>query len=79
MQKKVKLQSLFTKNKTNKRFGGWSSEGMKQYDEISKVAKSNGELNQQVEYQFKDFMMRIIMEIRQIFTNYSGASIVRYT
>ena len=45
-------------NKTNKRFGGLSSEGMKRYDKIAKVAKSNREHNQQVEYQFKDFMMR---------------------
>ena len=45
-------------NKINKRFGGWSSEDMKQYDEIAKVVKSDRELNQQVEDQFKDFMMR---------------------
>ena len=57
MQKKVKHQSVFTMNKTNKRFGGWSSEGMKRYDEIAEVVKSDREHNQQVEYQFKDFMM----------------------
>ena len=41
-----------------KRFGGWSSEGMKQYDKIDQVVKSDIELNQQVEDQFIDFMIR---------------------
>ena len=57
MQKKVKYQSEFTMNKTNKRFGGWSSEGMKRYDEIAGLVKSDREHNQQVEHQFKDYMM----------------------
>ena len=58
MQKKVKHQSEFTMNKTNKRFVGWSSKGMKLNDKIAEVIKSDREHNQQVEYQFKDFMMR---------------------
>ena len=37
--------------------GGWSSEGMKRYYNIAQVVKSDRELNQQVEHQFKDFMM----------------------
>ena len=41
VQKKVNHQSEFTMNKTNKRFGGWSSEGMKQYDKITQVDKSD--------------------------------------
>ena len=49
-------------NKTNKRFGGWSSEGMKRYDKIAEVVKSDREHNQQVEHQYKDFMMRIMYE-----------------
>lgn len=44
-------------NKTNKRFGGWSSEGMKRYDEIAKIVKSDREHNEHVERQFKDYMM----------------------
>ena len=48
MQKKVKHQSILAINKTNKRFGGWSSKGMKRYDEIAEVVKSDRELNQQV-------------------------------
>ena len=47
-------------NKTNKRFGGWPNEGMKRYDEIAKVVKSDRKLNHPVEHQFKDFMMRKI-------------------
>ena len=43
---------------TNKRFGGWSNEGMKPYDENALLVKSDGEPNQQVGHQFKDFMMR---------------------
>ena len=35
MQKKVKRQSVFTMSKTNKKFGGRSSEGMKRYDKIA--------------------------------------------
>ena len=58
MQKRVKHQSEFTMNKTNKRFGGWSSEGMKRYDEIAGLVQSDREHNQQVEHQFKDHMMR---------------------
>ena len=44
-------------NKTNKRFGGWSSGGVKQYDKIVVVFKSDRELNQQKEHQFKNFTM----------------------
>ena len=58
MQKKVKHQSEFTMNKTSKRFGGWSSKDMKQYDEIAAIVKLDRKHNQQVEHQFKDFMMR---------------------
>ena len=45
-------------DKTNKRFGVWSSEGMKKYDEIIKFVESDRELNQQVEHQLMNFMMR---------------------
>ena len=49
MRKKlVKHQLVFHINKTNKRFGSWSGEGMKQYDEIAKLVKSDREHNQQV-------------------------------
>ena len=58
MQKKVKHQSVLTMNKTNKRFGGWPSEDMKQYDKIAKPVEFDRELNQQAEHQFKDFLMR---------------------
>ena len=58
MQKKVKLQLLYTIKKTNTRFGGWSSEGIKHYDEIAKAIKSDREFNQQVEHQIRDVMMR---------------------
>ena len=58
MQKKVKHQSVFTMNKTNMRFSGWSSEGLKRRDKIAKLVKSDSQLNQRVEYQFKDFMIR---------------------
>ena len=45
-QKKDKHQSVFTMNKTNKRFDGWSSQGMKRYDEIAKIIKADVVLNQ---------------------------------
>ena len=50
IEKKLKQQSVHTMNKTNKRFGGWSSEGMKRYDEIAKVIKSDREFILQVEH-----------------------------
>ena len=56
-EQKSKKQSNYTLNKTNQRFGGWSSEGMKRYDEIAKLVKSDRELNQQAELFFKDLMM----------------------
>ena len=62
MQKKVKHQSEFAMNKTNKRFGSCSSEGMKRYDKIAEVVNSDREHNQQVEYQFKFFLIRKMYE-----------------
>ena len=57
IQPNVKNLSIYTTNKTNKRFGGWSSAGMKRYDEIAKLVKSDRTFNHQVESLFKDLMI----------------------
>ena len=43
-------------SKKNKRFGGWTSDGMKRYDEIANLVKSDRNINKKVEIQYKDFM-----------------------
>ena len=56
IQPNVKNLSTYTTNKTNKRFGGWSSVGMKRYDDIAKLVKSDRTFNHQVESKFKNLM-----------------------
>ena len=76
---KTKKQSDYTLNKTNRRFGGWSSEGMKRYDEIAKLVKSDRELNQQAELFFKHLMMEKLWRQSKYPTDISSSSIVRYS
>ena len=53
---KEKIKYQYAVKKTNKRFGGWTSDGMKRYDEIASVVKKDRNLNQKIENDYKDFM-----------------------
>ena len=52
----MKTLSTYTTNKTNKQFGCWSSAGMKRYNDIANLVKSDRTFNHQVESLFKDLM-----------------------
>ena len=54
--KKQKIIYQYAIKKTNKRFGGWTSNGMKRYDEIANLVKNDRKMNNQVEIEFKDLM-----------------------
>ena len=54
--KKEKIKYQYAVKKTNKRFGGWTSDGMKRYDEIASIVKSDRNMNKNVEIEYKNFM-----------------------
>ena len=56
--KKYKIKYQYAVKKTNKRFGGWTSDGMKRYDEIANLVKSDRNMNKKVEIEYKDFMFQ---------------------
>ena len=43
-----------------KGFGGWTSDGMKRYDKIASLIKSDQNMNKKVEIGYKDFMYQKI-------------------
>lgn len=54
--KKEKIKYQYAVKKTNKRFGGWTSDGMKRYDEIASIVKKDRNMNKKIENDYKDFM-----------------------
>ena len=43
-------------SKKTKRFGGWTIDGMKRYDEIAGLVKTDRNMNKNVEIEYKDFV-----------------------
>ena len=41
IRKKDKIKYQYAVKKTKKRFGGWTSDGVKRYDEITNLVKSD--------------------------------------
>ena len=56
--KKDRIKYQYAVKETNKRFGGWTSDGMKRYEEITDLIKSDQNINKKVEIEHKDFMYR---------------------
>ena len=53
---KEKIKYQYAVKKTNKRFGGWTSDGMKRYDEIASNVKSDRNMNKNIEIEYKNYM-----------------------
>ena len=57
-KKKDKIEYQYAVKKSNERFGDWTSDGMKGYNEIANLVKSDWIMNKKVEIEYKDFIHR---------------------